>query len=132
MWHGCSDYIYAKFQVNRFKNGFHIVHKLWKCQYVKFSDSFFDKNMPYRNENSTIEFPVKFRIETVLFVAKITALKFSPFSPRSLRFMSWTLSWPWPHIWPIFKKDKHSSKPSDYKLLIAAGAFCVFLQPFIF
>ena len=32
-----------------------------------------------KDENSTIELPVKFCIETMLFVVKITALKFSPF-----------------------------------------------------
>ena len=32
---------YAKFQANRFENGFHVVQKLRKCPYVKFSNSFF-------------------------------------------------------------------------------------------
>ena len=42
--------------------------------------SFFSqKYVTQKDENSTIEFPVKFCIETMLFVTKITALKFSPF-----------------------------------------------------
>ena len=63
------------------------------------------------------------------FVAKITTLKFSPFSPRSLVLMSWTLSWPWPHIWPFLRNFKHSSEPSRYELSIAACR--VFLRPFV-
>ena len=81
--HVCSDYIYAKFQVNRFENVFHIVQKLWKCPYEKFSNSnsffFWQKYAIQKDENSTIELPVKFCIETMLFVVKITFLKFSPF-----------------------------------------------------
>ena len=58
------------------------------------SKSFENVHMKYfqirllTNENSIIELHVKFCIKTMLFEAKITALKFSPFLPGSLRFMS--------------------------------------------
>ena len=86
----CIDYIYANIQVNRFENGFDMVQKLRKCPDVKFSHSFFflQKYATQKDENSTIELPDELCIETMLFVAKITALKFSPFSPGSLRFRS--------------------------------------------
>ena len=72
--------IYAKFQVTWFENGFHIVQKFWKYPYEKFSNSFFDKKYAIqKDENSTIELPVKFCIKTILFVVKITALKCSRF-----------------------------------------------------
>ena len=72
--------IYAKLQVNRFENGFHIVQKLWKCPYEKFLNSFFwQKYAIQKDENSTIELPVKFCVEKMLFVVKLTALKCSPF-----------------------------------------------------
>ena len=53
------------------------------CKFV-----FWQKYAIQKDENSTIELPIKFSIETMLFVVKIRALKFSPFSPGSLRFMS--------------------------------------------
>ena len=56
------------------------------CKIFKFV--FFTKGCQTERKNSTNELPVEFFIETMLFVAKITALKFSPFLPGSLRFMS--------------------------------------------
>ena len=47
------------------------------CKISKFV--FWQKYVIQKDENSTIELPVKFYIETMLFVAKITAWKFSPF-----------------------------------------------------
>ena len=40
---------------------------------------FLQKYAIQKDENSTIELPVKFCIEIMLFMVKITALKFSPF-----------------------------------------------------
>ena len=81
----CIDYMHAKFQVNWFENGFHIVQKLRKacpkaCPYVKFSSSLFDKNIQHRKMkiaplNSPSHSPSK---QCFFFVAKITSLKFSP------------------------------------------------------
>ena len=77
--YACMDYIYSKCQVNRFKNGFHIVQKLWKCPYENFSNSFFDKNMSYRKMKiAPLNFPWNSASNNA-FVVKITALKFSPF-----------------------------------------------------
>ena len=78
--HVCVNYVYARFQVSRLENDCHIVQKLRKCPYVKFSNSFvLPKHATQKDENSTIELPVTFCIERKLFVAKITALKFSSF-----------------------------------------------------
>ena len=127
--HECMDYTYAKFQVNRFENDFHVVQKFQKCPYLIFSNSFFDQSMQHRKMKiALLNSPSNFA--STAFVAKITALKLSPFSPGSLIFMSWNLSWPWTHIWPFLKKVKRSSEPSCYELLIAA--FRVFLPPFVF
>ena len=41
-------YTYAKIQVNWFEMAFDIVHKLRKCPYLKFSNSFFDQSMQHR------------------------------------------------------------------------------------
>ena len=43
-----TKHTYAKFKVNQFENGFHIVQKLRKCQSVKFSNSFSDQSMQHR------------------------------------------------------------------------------------
>ena len=87
-----------------------------RCKIFKFV--FWQKYTTQKDENSSIELPVKVCIETMLFATKIISFEiFTFFSPGSLRLMSWTLSWPWPHICPIFKKVKHSSEPSRYDLL---------------
>ena len=67
-----------------------ISSKSFENVHRKFSNSFYfyKKYAIQKDKNSTIELPVKFCIETKLFVVKITAFKFSPFSPGSLRFMS--------------------------------------------
>ena len=51
--------------------------KISICKIFKFV--FWQKYAIQKDENSTIELPVKFCIETMVFVAKITAVKFSPF-----------------------------------------------------
>ena len=126
MCYVCIDYIYAKCQVNRFENNFHIVQKLWKCTYVKFSNWFLTKNVIQKDENNTIELPIKFCTKTIIFVAKITALKFSPFFTgiTQIHVLNFKLTLT-SHLTDF---EKNSSEPSRYELLIAA--FRVFLRLF--
>ena len=103
--------------------------KMSICKIFKFVFFFWQKYVIQKDEN-TIELPVKLCIKTMLFVAKITTLRFSPFfngisQIHVLKFKLTLTS----HL-TYFKKVKHSSEPSRYKLSIAA--FRVFLRPFVF